>query len=205
MKKHPTGCCGLRQFQKWATDIYEGDDRYHKLDGCFIHETYVVQDVDGRPYFRCSRRRALFYLRKGHASRIDDGPIRLTNSVTADRLRQLYDCRNPFFMAVKNDRCVVCGVDAPLTRHHVVPRRVLRLIPNRVKRRMSNVLFVCVGCHRKYNENDIRHDEPDPEVWLGHFLRVMAPRHMPEGWHIFMIGEGVLDENGEPIAPPRAS
>jgi hypothetical protein len=125
----------------------------------------------------------------------------LTNSVTTDKFKLLYKTvDNPFFMAVKNDRCVVCGVDSPLTKHHVVPRRMLPHIPGRVKSRMSNVLFVCTACHRRYNENDIAHDETDPNVWLAHFLKVMEPKFMPEGWNIFMVRPEIeVDDDGEPV------
>lgn len=203
LKKNPTGCVPIKSFKKWAAGVYMGDDQYHKLDGARIWNTYVVENIDGQPEFRCGEKRAKFYLRKGYARQISDDTIRLNSPVTVERFRQLYETLNPFFMAVKNDKCVVCGCDRPLTRHHVVPRRVLKLIPNKIKRRMSNILFVCVKCHNKYNENDIQTDECDPKVWLRHFIKVMDPQHMPEGWDIFMIKEGVLDEQGDP--PPLPS
>ena len=200
MKKQPTGVVPLKSMVKWATGVYMGDDQYHKLDGAKITKTFVVENVNGQPEFRCGLKRANFYVRKGYAKTIDESTIRLNSPVTLERFHQLYEILNPFFMAVKNDKCVVCGVDAPLTRHHVVPRRVLKLLPNKIKRRMSNILFVCVECHKKYNDNDIKTDESDPKVWLRHFIHVMDPKHMPEGWDIFMVKEGILDDNGEP--PP---
>jgi hypothetical protein len=194
LKKHQTGCTTKKGFTRWACGLYTGDGDFQKLDGA---------KINGVPEFRCGQKRANFYLKKGYARRINDSTIRLNSPVTVERFHQLYEILNPFFMAVKNDKCVVCGCDAPLTRHHVVPRRVLKLIPNKIKRRMSNILFVCVKCHTKYNENDITTEESDPRVWLSHFIKVMNPKFMPEGWDIFMIKEGVLDENGDP--PPLCS
>lgn len=206
MKRQPTGSVPMKSFKKWTHAEYTGEEgEYHKLDGAKITETFVVQNVEGVPEFRCGLKRAKFYLRKGYAVEAGEGVIRLTSSVTVERFHQLYELLNPFFMAVKNDRCVCCGVDAPLTRHHVVPRRVLKSIPNKIKRRMSNILFVCVKCHTKYNENDITTDETDPRVWLSHFVKVMEPKYLPEGWDIFMMKDGILDENGDPPPLERAS
>ncbi len=200
LKKHPLGVTSVRGMRRWLDGIYMGDHQYFKIDGATIKNTFVVENVNGVQEFRCGHKRAMFYLRKGYAKQINEDTIRLNSPCTTERFHQLYDMTNKFFMSVKNDKCVVCGVDAPLTKHHVVPKRVLKLIPNKIKSRMSNILFVCIKCHKKYNENDIKTDEVDPLMWLSHFIKVMEPKHMPEGWDIFMVKEGLLDENGDP--PP---
>jgi len=57
---------------------------------------------------------------------------------------------------------------------------------------LSNVLFVCLDCHRKYEQTP----EPDPActdwkdyvyAWKEHFIRVMAPRFLPAGWDIVSV------------------
>jgi uncharacterized C2H2 Zn-finger protein len=200
-KKHPEGQTTLNGMKRWMTAEYSGDENYYRLDGAVIYQSYLVQNVDGETAFRCGRKRALFYLRKGYAVEVGDHLIKLVTSETVDRLKQLHgEELTPFFMAVKNQKCVVCGVDRPLTRHHVVPRRVTKILPKTVKCRISNILFVCVKCHSKYNDNDIQHEELDPQAWVDHFNKVMEPKQLPEGWTIFTVKEGVLDENGDP--PP---
>ena len=73
---------------------------------------------------RCSRKRADFYLRKGHARQVEEGVLQFTDATTERTLRELYDGHfSGFSLAVKNDRCVCCGRSGRLTRHHVVPRR----------------------------------------------------------------------------------
>src|ERR1700722_14861502 len=81
-----------------------------------------------------------------------------------------------------------------LTRHHVVPRRVKRKIPQPYRSYLSNVLFVCMDCHERYEQTP----EPDIELgddplafcraWKEHFLCVMEPRCMPEGGDIISVG-----------------
>lgn len=200
LKKHPVGKTTLNGMKRWMTDEYTGDENYYRLDGAHIHESYLVQDTEGNVRFRCGMKRAKFYLRKGYAVEVGDHLIRLTNNKTIEIFNQLYDGKlSSFFLAVKNQKCVVCGVDRPLTRHHVVPRRITRILPKSVKCRLSNILFVCVDCHKRYNDNDITHEELDPNVWMEHFVKTMEPKHLPEGWTLVTIEEGKIDENGDPL------
>ncbi len=130
-KRQPTNTCSARKFAEWADGEFEGED-YHRLDGARLNGTYVVENVAGTPIFRCSSRRARFYLKKGYAVVVNDGTLRFTDDTTEKKLASLYDGPlSPFFMEVKNDRCVVCGKDHNLTRHHVVPRRHKRNLPSR--------------------------------------------------------------------------
>jgi hypothetical protein len=98
-----------------------------------------------------------------------------------------------FFMEVKNDRCAVCGATTDLTRHHIVPKRHKRKLPQPWRSCLSNVLFVCSTCHRKYEES------PEPDViltadwqayaraWKSHFLTVLNPQFIPAGWDIISV------------------
>src|SRR5205823_1183104 len=117
-----------------------------------------------------------------------------TSDVTERRLEELHSEQfGEFFKAVKNDRCVVCGAGCKLSRHHVVPRRVKPKVPQPYRSCLSNVLFVCLDCHDRYERT------PEPEVemgecplafcraWRDHFLKVMAPRFLPAGWDIFSV------------------
>ena len=81
-----------------------------------------------------------------------------------------------------------------LTRHHVVPQRHKKNLPEEIRCCMSNVLFVCDSCHQDYER--ISEQEPldkikDPVAivyaWRDHFINTMQPRFLPEGWDIFTI------------------
>jgi hypothetical protein len=190
-KRQARNRCSLRRFADWADGEFEGEDP-GRLDGARLHGTFVVQNVAGRPLFRCSRRRGRFYLRKGYAVSVDEATLRLTDATTETVLTRLYGERlSPFFLEVKNDHCVVCGKDHNLTRHHVVPRRHLRRLPLEVRSQLSNVLFVCLDCHRAYEARQLTSTSTDPHVWKDHFLQAMQPRFLPQGWDIVLTLRGV--------------
>jgi hypothetical protein len=190
LKRTPQGAQKLRKFLEWADGEFVGDD-YRRLSGCVIRKTYVVQGVAGLPVFRCGERRARFYLRKGFARLVDADTLRLTDDTTEKKLHALYQGRfSEFFMAVKNDRCVVCGKDHDLTRHHVVPRRQKKKLPLDLRSRLSNVLFVCQECHQRYEGQQLVSDSTDPYVWKDHFVGVMRPAFLPEGWDVVSVKEG---------------
>jgi hypothetical protein len=186
LKRQPFNTCGLRSFAAWADGEFEGED-YRRLDGAKLFKTFLVQGVAGRPIFRCSARRGRFYLRKGYAVQVDEGTLRFTDDTTEKKLAYLYDGElSAFFLEVKNDRCVVCGRDHGLTRHHVVPRRHKRKLPPEVRRRISNILFLCIDCHRAYEDRQLVSESTDPHVWKDHFLDTMRPKFLPRGWDILL-------------------
>ena len=106
---------------------------------------------------------------------------------TEKKLAELYDGHlGPFFLEVKNDHCVVCGKDHGLTRHHVVPKRHKRKLPLEVRKQLSNVLFVCLDCHDRYEARQLVSESLDPFVWKDHFVATMEPAFLPKGWDIVL-------------------
>lgn len=183
------GRCKARNFAGWQP-CPESDD-YSHLDGCKIFATFLMLDTSGEPIVRCGEKRARFYLRKGFAEVVSDGVLRFTDAQTERQLRQTHaEGFSAFFLAVKNDRCVSCGAAGPLTRHHVVPRRHKPKLPPEARRCLSNVLFLCEACHRRYEAEE----EPDPQFaddwrdyarrWQRHFVETLSPAHLPEGWDV---------------------
>lgn len=58
---------------------------------------------------------------------------------------------NPDLFVLKENRCVVCGSVENLTRHHVVPRRFRKHMPEDMKENMDYDIFaLCIECHEKY-------------------------------------------------------
>jgi hypothetical protein len=201
--REASGRCKAKNFAASGWQPTEERDDYAHLDGAVQFATFEVRDTTGTPILRCSAKRAAFYLRKGYAKEVAPGVLQFTDPQTEERLRKLYLGRfSEFFLAVKNDRCVACGATVGLTRHHVVPRRHKRRIPEPWRSCLSNVLFVCVACHTRYEESP----EPDPdptdwrryaETWRDHFLRVLEPKHMPDGWDIISVRNFAALDAGE--------
>jgi 5-methylcytosine-specific restriction endonuclease McrA len=187
-----TGRCKARNFAGWE-ETPQRDD-YSHLDGCKIFATFLVLDTQGTPILRCGQKRAGFYLKKGYVRAVRDGVLQFTDDQTQRRLRELYPGPfSEFFMAVKNDRCVSCGTPGNLTRHHVIPRRHKKKVPQPWRGCLSNVLFLCRACHTRYEDTP----EPDPDPagdwqeyarrWKQHFLDSLSPQHMPAGWDIISV------------------
>jgi 5-methylcytosine-specific restriction endonuclease McrA len=199
-----TGRCKAKNFTATGWALTDERDDYTHLDGATRFSTYVVLDTKGEPILRCSAKRAAFYLRKGFAREQSPGVLQFIDPQTEERLKVLYlGGFTEFFMEVKNDRCCVCGATCDLTRHHVVPKRHKRKLPQPWRSCLSNVLFVCGACHRKYEE------APEPEVplasdwqayaraWKAHFFAVLEPRFVPAGWDIISVRNFDAVANGE--------
>ena len=199
------GRCKRHNFERNWQPVEEQSD-YSNLDGAVLLATYIVLDTHGTPILRCSQKRAEFYIRREFVKIIDDATLQFTDSQTEDRLKELYLGEfSQFFLAVKNDRCVCCGTSINLTRHHVVPKRHKHKIPTMWRGCVSNVLFVCSACHRRYEEIP----EPNPEYhgdwqeyaqrWKNHFIATMTPNAMPEGWDIISVRNlKNREEHGQP-------
>jgi hypothetical protein len=187
LKKHARNSCTRRNFERWADGELVGDD-YSRLDGAILQRTFVALNLAGEPILRCSHRRAKFYLRKGYARLVDDDTIQFTDEQTEKKLKELYNGQfSEFFLAVKNDRCCVCGKGHGLTRHHVVPQRHKKKLPLEVRSRLSNILFLCTDCHARYEQEQLVSESTDPYVWKSHFVETMKPQFLPAGWDILSI------------------
>jgi len=210
-RANPIGTKGstrVSNFARWASGCFEESfyQTFEALVGCQILPTYLVLDTSGSPVFRCNHKRRNFYLRNGYAKEINTDTIQLTNDQPLTVIAKRYPNyrNNPFFFAKKNTHCVVCGKKNQLTRHHVVPQRYKEHLPLDVRNRLSNVLFVCLRCHHKYEttseafDKRIQHiDDPKQRVrlWEKHFRAVMQPNHIPRGWHLLMAA--ISDPTGE--------
>jgi len=187
-----TGRCHIKSFLRDFRQIEPMKD-YSLLDGARIYETYMVLGVLGQPLFRCNQKRALWYLSKGYVTKAGDHQVQFTNDVTEKTLERIYKGNfSDFFMAIKNDKCACCGKAARLTRHHVVPQCHKKRIPPEARKYLSNVLFICMECHKKY-DHEWKPEEPQPGeswkdyilAWKNHFMKTMEPKFLPAGWDIF--------------------
>lgn len=89
-----------------------------------------------------------WYLNKGLADKIGENPptIKLKFQPAGEG-----DSTDPYMLADKANRCVVCGVEADLTRHHVVPYCYRIHFPDDLKSHSSyDVLPLCIECHEGY-------------------------------------------------------
>jgi len=187
--------CKLKNFKKWLTAEIEELPDYSHLTGAKIEKNYLVKSSDGIDICVCTEKRVNKYIEKGHAKLIDENTIQFTNSIFENKVKEIYGNNlSDFFLQIKNDHCVICNRNSSLTRHHVVPKRVLPTIPLLYKQCISNVLFVCTACHRQY-ENGLLENEPenngDPKEyiksWEKHFREKTGAQYIPKGWQLVSV------------------
>lgn len=104
---------------------------------------------DGTLLCRCNEDRAKWYLDRDLAIVTEQSPnlsIKLTFEPKGKG-----QSGQPFYLADKENRCVVCGTEQNLTKHHCVPRCFRKCFPGEYKFHTSHdVVPVCVPCHEKY-------------------------------------------------------
>ncbi len=60
----------------------------------------------------------------------------------------------PFHLTVKENKCIVCGFDKFLGRHHIIPHVFRRWIPLKLNRYdIHDILPVCFECHEAYERH----------------------------------------------------
>jgi 5-methylcytosine-specific restriction endonuclease McrA len=192
MKSSKVGQSRIKKFLNWATEEIpeeKSESNYKKYCGAKIKEPHLILSMCGKPLLKCTPEKARYYLRKNLAVSINETTHQLITSELEDRFAKLYGgTLNPFFLETKNDKCVVCGATMNLTRHHIIPKRHK---PHFLKSKLilSNVLFVCEPCHKKYEKHQPKEGEidvNDPYAWKNHFISIMNPKYIPIGWDIVL-------------------
>lgn len=96
--------------------------------------------------FRCDSKKANWYIERNLALLIDENKIQL-NFVPKGNGNN----NELFYLVQKQNRCVVCGSEKELTRHHAVPYCFRRHFSESLKSRSAHdVVPLCVTCHNYY-------------------------------------------------------
>jgi hypothetical protein len=113
-----------------------------------IYDNCLILAPDDMPLGRCPERRAQWYLINNLAEVVGTNPLTIRlNFEPAGR----FGADQEIVTGAKENRCVVCGIHESLTRHHVVPQCVRRLLPSSLKRWCSHdIVALCTGCHQRY-------------------------------------------------------
>jgi exonuclease 3'-5' domain-containing protein 2 len=129
-----------------------------------IYSNHILQAPDGTPISRIGSDRSEWYVERGLAKVVRQFPFRLTSRFPFIAKKECpYTIRltfepagrghegDSYYMANKENRCVVCGREDNINKHHVVPRLYRKQMPERYKDRTSHdVVILCVDCHTRY-------------------------------------------------------
>lgn len=97
---------------------------------------------------RMGKKRVDWYVERGLAKVVSDDPYTIQLLFEPNGLGNYKD---EYYLAEKDNVCVVCGSNHDLTKHHALPRCFRKHFPDYLKRYDSHdVLLVCRHCHEAY-------------------------------------------------------
>src|SRR6516225_9795332 len=115
------------------------------------YENCEVFSPDGQLMFRCCQKKANWYLRKNLGTKLSDQPLRIQLNFVPKGVGHIDD---PYFLQIMQNRCVVCGEEKDLNRHHIVPYCYRKFFPVCLKEHRSyDVMPLCLPCHRLYEDH----------------------------------------------------
>lgn len=113
-----------------------------------IYGNCQVLSPEGILMFRCDNKKANWYLSRNFAITLSDDP--LTIQLTFEP-KGLGNYNRPYGLIELENKCVDCGTEEDLTRHHVVPFCYRKHFPEEYKsHNHHDVLPLCVECHTNY-------------------------------------------------------
>jgi hypothetical protein len=111
-----------------------------------IYGNYQVLSPDGILMFRCDLKKINWYIKRDLAEFLDERTIKLKFKPNG-----LGNHNKSFGLSLMENKCVVCGSDEFLTKHHVVPISYRKHFPIELKsHNFHDVLSMCANCHESY-------------------------------------------------------
>jgi len=115
-----------------------------------LYGDFRVQHPSGTDMFLSSADRILWYLNRDLLQVISAKPPVLRFVEIPAGYGNRHD---EYSLSPKDNKCVVCGKEEHLSRHHVVPRFFRRHMPEHIKKNSHDVLLLCVDCHETYERH----------------------------------------------------
>jgi exonuclease 3'-5' domain-containing protein 2 len=109
-----------------------------------------VLDLNDQVMFHCGKKKANWYLNKKLADVISIDPFVIKFNFETNGSGHIGD---DFYLQERENKCVCCGAEQQLTKHHVVPHCYRKYFPNNIKNHSyHDVLPLCICCHEKYEQ-----------------------------------------------------
>jgi len=115
-----------------------------------IYGNWLVLHPQGFEMFRCTTKKANWYLLRDLAEVISENPPTIKLNFEPNGIGWHGD---EFALTQKQNKCVVCGTEEleRLTKHHIVPSLYKKHFPNKLKVATSHdVVCICRECHDEY-------------------------------------------------------
>ena len=161
-----------------------------------IYGNCQVLSPEGILMFRCDEKKLNWYLNRNLAALVEDDPKTIQLKFQPNGLGN-HD--KEYGLTLMENKCVQCGSEEYLTRHHVVPYCYRRFFPTELKsHNFHDVLSLCIDCHEGYEYHSFKWKEHLAEVYDAPINgEVMDNREL---LRIKRIAYGILDN---PNIPPK--
>ncbi len=111
-----------------------------------MYESFEMLHPEGYFMSFVNEKRANWYINRGLANWVGDKKFQLKFSPNGSGKGHI-----PFYTQKLENRCVVCGVEHNLNKHHVVPYVFRSKMPVKYKEKSNHdVLAICIDCHEHY-------------------------------------------------------
>jgi hypothetical protein len=109
-----------------------------------IYENCQCLSLTDKHMFYCTKKKARSYLKKGLATLLSEEPF--VFKLNFEPKGEGNPDQQP-----RENKCVVCGSENDLTRHHVVPYALRKMLPAELKDHLSeDIVPLCEEHHREY-------------------------------------------------------
>ncbi len=113
-----------------------------------IYGNCQVLSPDGILMFRCDEKKVNWYLDRNLGEIVSKSPLTIKLNFEP---KGLGNHNKMFGLSEMKNKCVVCGQEEFLTKHHIVPYCYRKYFPVEVKsHNFHDVVSMCVDCHDKY-------------------------------------------------------
>ena len=113
-----------------------------------IYDNCRMLAPDGRCMVLCGDDRMEWYVSRNLAVMVSNSPPSFRLLFEPAGFGHIDD---PYYLGIKDNRCVVCGNDKDLSKHHIVPQCFRRYMPLEIKSHSSHdIVPLCESCHRLY-------------------------------------------------------
>ena len=119
-----------------------------------LYDNSRLEAPDGELLCVCDSKKALWYVSKNLGKVIENSPT-LTVRLNFEPAGRPKGQAGDYYLAAKNNFCVVCGVDKCCLRKYIVPHEYRKLFPEVMRDHQSHdVLLMCLNCHQASNRLD---------------------------------------------------
>jgi hypothetical protein len=113
-----------------------------------VYSNCRIFHPDGTLMCCVGRKRINWYLKRGLAKSLSENDIQLLFEPKGKGKHDI-----PYYLEERVNRCVVCGCNQALTKHHIVPHQYRKALPEQYKdRNHFDILCVCSSCHAAYEK-----------------------------------------------------